>query len=207
MDYLPLFTRKAQNGVGSHSLLQGIFPTQGLNSDLLHCRQILYCLNHQKSTEGPCIYIFVYINTDIYIYIYACVCTYIHIEERVSLHMHIHMCTFIYIYTFICIQVFTYTQKYIFFFRKNGWMLPSSPFTMWPSYSLFFSFLLNQDYLTQIQIQPLASFLTSAKFTCLYKSSVSPSIKWRLKATSSHKDLMEIISNNLYKTLSIIPST
>ena len=24
-------------GVGSHSLLQGIFPTQGSNSDLLHC--------------------------------------------------------------------------------------------------------------------------------------------------------------------------
>ena len=151
------------------------------------------------------VYIFVYIHTDIYIYIYACVCTYIHIEERVSLHMH--MCTFIYIYTFICIRVFTYTQKYIFFFRKNGWMLPSFPFTMWPSYSLFFSFLLNQDYLTQIQIQPLASFLTSAKFTCLYKASVSPSIKWRLKATSSHKDLMEIISNNLYKMLSIIPGT
>ena len=32
-------------GVGCHSLLQGIFPTQGLNPDLLHCRQILYCLS------------------------------------------------------------------------------------------------------------------------------------------------------------------
>ena len=30
-------------------LLQGIFPTQGLNSDLPHCRQILYCLSHQES--------------------------------------------------------------------------------------------------------------------------------------------------------------
>ena len=30
-------------GVGCHALLQGIFPTQGLNSHLLHCRQILYC--------------------------------------------------------------------------------------------------------------------------------------------------------------------
>ena len=36
-------------GVGSHSLLQGIFPTQGLNSSLLHYRQILYCLSHQGS--------------------------------------------------------------------------------------------------------------------------------------------------------------
>ena len=29
------------------SLLQGIFPTQGLNPGLLHCRRILYCLSHQ----------------------------------------------------------------------------------------------------------------------------------------------------------------
>ena len=28
-------------GVGYHFLLQGIFPTQGLNLDLLHCRQML----------------------------------------------------------------------------------------------------------------------------------------------------------------------
>ena len=34
-------------GVGSHSLLQGIFPTQGSNPNLLHCRQIIYCLSHQ----------------------------------------------------------------------------------------------------------------------------------------------------------------
>ena len=29
-------------GVGCHALLQGVFPTQGLNLGLLHCRQILY---------------------------------------------------------------------------------------------------------------------------------------------------------------------
>ena len=29
-------------GVGCHFLLQGIFPTQGSNPGLLHCRQILY---------------------------------------------------------------------------------------------------------------------------------------------------------------------
>ena len=33
----------------SHSLLQGIFPTQGLNPGLLHFRQILYHLSHQRS--------------------------------------------------------------------------------------------------------------------------------------------------------------
>ena len=36
-------------GVGSHSLLQGIFRTQGLKPGLLHCRQILYHLNYQGS--------------------------------------------------------------------------------------------------------------------------------------------------------------
>ena len=36
-------------GVAIHSLLQDIFPTKGLNLDLLHCRQILYHLNHQGS--------------------------------------------------------------------------------------------------------------------------------------------------------------
>ena len=34
-------------GVGCHALLQGIFPTQGSNPGLLHCRQILYHLSHQ----------------------------------------------------------------------------------------------------------------------------------------------------------------
>ena len=28
---------------------RGIFPTQGLSPDLLHCRQTLYCLSHQGS--------------------------------------------------------------------------------------------------------------------------------------------------------------
>ena len=35
--------------VGCHSLLQGIFPTQGSNLCLPPCRQMLYCLNHQGS--------------------------------------------------------------------------------------------------------------------------------------------------------------
>ena len=33
--------------VGCHALLQGIFPTQGLNPGLLHCRQIPDLLSHQ----------------------------------------------------------------------------------------------------------------------------------------------------------------
>jgi len=30
------------------AILQGLFPTQGLNLDLLHCRKILYHLSHQR---------------------------------------------------------------------------------------------------------------------------------------------------------------
>ena len=40
-------------GVGSHSLLQGIFLTQGLNLGLLHCMQILYNLSHKGSPQLP----------------------------------------------------------------------------------------------------------------------------------------------------------
>ena len=36
-------------GVGSLSLLQGIFPTQGSTSGLPYCRQILYQLSHKRS--------------------------------------------------------------------------------------------------------------------------------------------------------------
>ena len=41
-------------GVGCHFLLQGIFPTQGLNLDLLHCRQSLYHLGHLESPREQC---------------------------------------------------------------------------------------------------------------------------------------------------------
>ena len=35
--------------MGCHALLQGIFPTQGSNPGLLHCRRILYHLSQQGS--------------------------------------------------------------------------------------------------------------------------------------------------------------
>ena len=39
-------------GVGCHFLLQEIFPTQGSNPGLPHCRQTLYHLSHQGSPVG-----------------------------------------------------------------------------------------------------------------------------------------------------------
>ena len=38
-------------GEGSLSLLQGIFPTQGSNPDLPHCKWILYQLSHKGSPK------------------------------------------------------------------------------------------------------------------------------------------------------------
>ena len=37
--------------MGCHALLQGVFPTQGLNPGLLHCRQIIYQLSHQGNPK------------------------------------------------------------------------------------------------------------------------------------------------------------
>ena len=51
--YSPWNSPGQNTGVGRCSLLQGIFPTQGSNPGLLHCRRILYQLSHQGSTRIP----------------------------------------------------------------------------------------------------------------------------------------------------------
>ena len=50
--YSPWNSPGQNTGVGSLSLLQGIFPTQGSNPSLLHCRWILYQRSYQES-PGP----------------------------------------------------------------------------------------------------------------------------------------------------------
>ena len=47
--YSPWDSPGQNTGVSSLSLLQGIFPTQGSNPGILHCRRILYQLSHQGS--------------------------------------------------------------------------------------------------------------------------------------------------------------
>ena len=47
--YSPWNSPGQNTGVGSLSLLQGIFPMQGLNPCLPHCRWILYQLSYQGS--------------------------------------------------------------------------------------------------------------------------------------------------------------
>ena len=61
-------------GVGCHFLLQGIFPTQGSNLGLLHCRQILYPLCHQEAHMlSKITYLIMYL----YLYAYKYICVYI----------------------------------------------------------------------------------------------------------------------------------
>ena len=53
MDLHNLRNSPGQNtGVGSLSLLQGIFPIQGLNPGLQHCRWILYQLSHEGKPKN-----------------------------------------------------------------------------------------------------------------------------------------------------------
>ena len=49
--YSPWNSLGQNTGVGSFSLLQEIFPTQGLNLGLLTCRYILYQLSHKGSSR------------------------------------------------------------------------------------------------------------------------------------------------------------
>ena len=47
--YISWNSPSQNTGVGSHTLFQGIFPTQGSNLGLPHGRWILYQLNHKRS--------------------------------------------------------------------------------------------------------------------------------------------------------------
>ena len=49
--YSPWNSPGQNTGMGSHCLLQGIFPTQGSNPGLLHCRWILYQLSHRGPVQ------------------------------------------------------------------------------------------------------------------------------------------------------------
>ena len=49
----PWNSQGKNTGVDSCSLFQGFLPTQGWNINLLHCRQILYHVNHQERLYFP----------------------------------------------------------------------------------------------------------------------------------------------------------
>ena len=60
--------------MGCHSLLQRIFPTQGSNLGLPHCRQTLYHLNHQGSPSTNFCVISV-LRLTFPLYLFTCTCT------------------------------------------------------------------------------------------------------------------------------------
>ena len=53
--YSPWNSPGLNTGAGSLSILQGIFPTQGLNPGLPHCRWILYQQGKPKNTGMGCL--------------------------------------------------------------------------------------------------------------------------------------------------------
>ena len=60
--YSPWNSPGQNTGVDSLSLLQGIFPTQGSNPGLPHCRQILYQLSHKGSPLYSLEPVFIFLN-------------------------------------------------------------------------------------------------------------------------------------------------
>ena len=66
-------------GVGSHSLLQRIFPTQGLNPGLLYYRWILYHLSYQGSHCGVSQTAISYFHHSFYIYSLEFYCKRLHL--------------------------------------------------------------------------------------------------------------------------------
>ena len=56
--YNPWNSPGQNTGVGSHSHVQGIFPSQGSNPGLPHCRQILYHLSHQGTVKQFCLIVY-----------------------------------------------------------------------------------------------------------------------------------------------------
>ena len=67
-----IFQAKYWSGLPMGFLLQGISPTQGLNTGLLYCRQIRYLPSHQGSPIHTHTHIYIHTYTYTYKYIYIC---------------------------------------------------------------------------------------------------------------------------------------
>ena len=78
--YSPWNSPGQNTGVSSLSLLQRIFPTQGSNPGLPHCRQILYQLSHQGSPKKV-------LNSHAHTHRLT------HTEKHAEMHTHTDICT------------------------------------------------------------------------------------------------------------------
>ena len=105
-------------GVGCHVFLQGIFPTQGLNPGLLHCRWILYRLSYQGSPiykhththryvhKHTCMH--THTNTCVYTCTHEYTCIYTCVDTIYSQTQHTHACTCVHRCIYTCMNLYTY---------------------------------------------------------------------------------------------------
>ena len=72
--YSPWNSPDQNTGVGSLSLLQGIFPTQGSNPGLPHCRRILYQLSYEGSPKAGLWHPDTWLNIilDVFVKVFVC---------------------------------------------------------------------------------------------------------------------------------------
>ena len=85
-------------GVGCYALLQGIFPTQGSNPGLPHCRWILYHLSHQ-GTPSICKYKYSWEEKPVNSTLNLCVWLFLNIKVLLTTYtMHTLIFTFVNVY-------------------------------------------------------------------------------------------------------------
>ena len=97
--------------LGSLSLLQGIFPTQGSNWGLPHFVRILYQLSH----KGSHIYIYIYI----YICIWVYIITYINIWFKHLYWNIIVLCSKLHVKGVQFVEILIYALKHFFVLLCN----------------------------------------------------------------------------------------
>ena len=103
---------------GCHFLLQGVFPTQGSNPGFLHCRQILYHLNHQPGKIFLLLDITHKITHTIYFYSYSAtiiILDFIHVLYSISLIILVPHCEtcLCFLQTFLSIDTDCTCLKYM----------------------------------------------------------------------------------------------
>ena len=96
--YIPWNSPGQNTGVGSLFLLQEIFPTQGSNPSLPHCKQILYQLSHQTHRK-PYIFFFSH-----------------HYYEHQTV-LNVYWC----VYCFLNKVTWTHNQDFFCLFKRMKW--------------------------------------------------------------------------------------
>ena len=91
---------------------RGIFPVQGLNLDLLHCRQILYHLSHQGSSLT--IVLMVYSNFLSVCLVFVCLVLCSKIPSRISYYINFHVSWFLHCILYNQFLIYRLISSFIF---------------------------------------------------------------------------------------------